>query len=79
MSKYRLAIWEEVSGFVDIEAESKEKAEEQAEELMYSHGVETLFYPPREAQFTHDEDLTKYNGKHTHRSAEVLACEELGE
>jgi len=75
--KYRVGIWEEISGFVDIEAESKEKAEEQAEELMHSHGVETLFYPSKEAQFTHDEDLTKYNGKHTHGNREVLGCEEL--
>ena len=46
---------------------------------MYEHGVETLFYPPKESQFTHDEDLTKYNGKHTHRNAEVLTCEEVSE
>ncbi|MBK23479.1 MAG: hypothetical protein CME70_05680 [Halobacteriovorax sp.] len=79
MSKYKVAIWEEVSGFIDVEAKSKEEAEEKAEELMYEHGVETLFYPPKESQFTHDEDLTKYNGKHTHRNAEVLTCEEVSE
>ena len=79
MSKYKIAIWEEVSGFIDVEADSKEKAELIAEELMYTHGVETLFYPPKESEFTHDEDLTKYNGKHTHRDTEVLTCEEIND
>lgn len=77
MKKYKIAVWEEVSGFIDVEAESKEKAEHIAEELMFEHGVETLFYPPKESAFTPDEDLTKYNGKHTHRNAEVLTCEEV--
>ncbi len=77
MNKYKVAIWEEISGFIDVEAETKGKAEEIAEDLMYSHGVETLFYPSRESAFTLDEDLTKYNGKHTHRNAEVLTCEEV--
>ena len=76
MSKYRIAIWEEVSGFIDVEADSKEKAEELAEELMDEYGVEKLFY----AQWNTagcKEDLTKYNGKHTHRDTEVLSCEEV--
>lgn len=77
MKKYKVAIWEEVSGFIDVKAESKGKAEEIAEELMNSHGVETLFYPPKEAQFTHDEDLTQYNGKHTHGNREVLDISEI--
>ena len=77
MKKYKIAIWEEVSGFIDVEADSKEKAEELAQELMDVHGVETLFYPPKESAFTHDEDLTQYNGKHTHRNTEVLTCEEI--
>ena len=75
--KYKVAIWEETSGYIEVEAESKEKAEEVAEELMDTHGVLTLFYPPKEAQYTHDEDLTKYNGDHTHRNTEVLTCEEV--
>ena len=76
MSKYRIAIWEEVSGFIDVEADSKEKAEELAEELMYEYGVEKLFYP--EWNFG-GADVAKYNGKHTHRSSEVLTCEEINE
>ena len=28
MKKYKIAIWEEISGFIDVEAESEEKAEE---------------------------------------------------
>ena len=79
MNKFEIAIWEEISGFIEVEADSKEKAEELAEELMYTHGVETIFHPPKESEFTHDEDLTKYNGKHTHRSTGVLTCEEIKE
>ena len=76
MSKYKVAIWEEVSGFIDVEAKSKEEAEEKAEELMDEYGVEKLFYA-RWNTAGCDEDLTKYNGKHTHRNAEVLTCEEV--
>jgi len=78
MSKYRIAIWEEVSGFIDVEADSKEKAEELAEELMDEYGVERILYP-RWTITGSNEDLTKYNGKHTHRNAEVLTCEEIDE
>ena len=75
--KYKIAIWEEISGYIDVEAESKEEAEDIARELIHTHGVDTLFYPPKESQYTHDDDLTKYNGDHTHRKAEVLTCEEI--
>ena len=78
MKKFKIAIWEEVSGFINVEAESKEKAEEVAEELMYEYGVEKIFYPDWNAMgSTACEELKKYNGKHTHRSAEVLTCEEV--
>ena len=76
MNKYKVAIWEEVSGFINVEAKSKDQAEELAEHLMDEYGVEKLFY----AQWNTagcDEDLTKYNGKHTHRNSEVLTCEEI--
>ena len=81
MSKYKIAIWEEVSGFIDVEAESKEKAEEIAEELMFEYGVEKIFYPANKNIHNREEeeDLTKYNGKHTHRDCEVLTCEEINE
>ena len=78
MKKYRVAIWEEVSGFIDVEADSKEKAEEIAEELMYEYGVEKIFYPDWNAMGSHAcEELKKYNGKHSHRDTEVLSCEEV--
>ena len=76
MKKYRIAIWEEVSGFIDVNADTKEKAEEIAEELMYEYGVEKIFYPEWN-EHGGEEDLTKYNGKHTHRDCEVLTCEEV--
>ena len=34
MNKYRVSIFEEIGGFIEHDAESKEKAEELAEELM---------------------------------------------
>lgn len=76
MNKYKIAIWEEVSGFIDVEAKSKEEAEEKAEYLMFEYGVEKIFYPEWN-ETGGEEDLTKYNGKHTHRNAEVLTCEEI--
>ena len=44
MSKYHIAIWEEISGFIDVEADSKEKAEELAEGLINEYGVEDCLY-----------------------------------
>ena len=79
MKKYKLAIWEEISGFIDVEAESKEKAEELGEELMYEYGVEKIFYPEWNIHGNESADLKKYNGKHTHRNTEVLTCEEVNE
>lgn len=76
MNKYRISIFEEIGGFIELDAESKEKAEELAEELMSEYGVEKLFYA-RWNTAGCDEDLTKYNGKHTHRDTEVLTCEEI--
>ena len=77
MSKYKIAIWEEISGFIDVEADSQEKAEELAQELMDECGVEKLFYP----HICRDEEerkrLTDHNGKHTHGNREVLGCEEI--
>ena len=78
MNKYHIAIWEEISGFIDVEAESEEKAEYIAEELMHEHGVEKLFYADWNTAGC-KEDLKKYNGKHTHGSREVLTCEKIDE
>ncbi len=78
MSKYKIAIWEEISGFIEVDAESKEKAEELAEELMDEYGVEKIFYP-KWNEHGGEEDLTKYKGNHTHGNREVLGCEEINE
>ena len=78
MNKYRISIFEEIGGFIELDAESKEKAEVLAEELMDEYGVEKLFYD-RWNTAGCDEDLTKYKGKHTHRDTEVLSCEELND
>ena len=45
---------------------------------MDEYGVEKLFYA-RWNEHGGEEDLTKYNGKHTHRDTEVLTCEELND
>ena len=74
--KYKVAIWEEMSGYIEVEAESKEKAEEEAVELMDEYGCEKLLCPEicRDGSY-----LLKYNGDHTHRNTEVLTCEEVDE
>ena len=45
---------------------------------MFEYGVEKIFYA-RWNTAGCDEDLTKYNGKHTHGNREVLDCEEIDE
>lgn len=77
MNKYKIGIWEEISGFIHVNADTKEKAEEIAEELMDEYGVEKIFYPDWNAMGTTAcEELKKYNTKHIHRNSEVLSCEE---
>ena len=76
--KYRVGIWEEISGFIDVEAKSQEEAEEIAGELMDNYGVEKIFYPDWKGMGSIVcEELKKYNSKHTHGNREVLSCEEL--
>ena len=72
MNKYKVALWEEVSGFIEVEAESKEKAEELAEELMDNYSVEKILYPDDAIL-----SLNGYKGKHTHGDREVLSVEEI--
>tara|TARA_B100000287_G_C20353337_1_gene670759 strand:+ start:424 stop:660 length:237 start_codon:yes stop_codon:yes gene_type:complete len=76
IKKYRLSISEEIGGFIEIKAESKEEAWLTAGELMDEYGVDKLFYADWNTAGC-DEDLTKYNGKHTHRDAQVHTCEEI--
>ena len=78
MNKYKIGIWEEISGFIHVNADTKEKAEEIAKELMDEYGVEKIFYP-KWNEHGSEEDLKKYNGKHTHRDSEVLSCEQISE
>ena len=74
MKKYKIAIWEEISGYIDVEAESKEKAEEEALFLMDEHGCEKLLCAEIRRDGSH---LIKYNGDHTHRKAEVIDSKEI--
>lgn len=81
--KYKIAIWEEISGYIDVEAESKEEAEEEALQLMDECGCMKLLCPEifggnYSLKYSGGQ-LTKYNGDATHRKAEVLTCEEVDE
>ena len=73
MKKYKLAIWEEISGYIDVEAKSQEEAEQIAFFLMDEHGCEKLLCADIRRDGSH---LIKYNGDHTHRRTEVLECVE---
>ena len=77
--KYKVAIWEETSGYIDVEAESKEIAIEIAGELMDEYGCEKIFHPYICRDEEEESDLIKYNGDNTHRNTEVLTCEEVDE
>jgi len=70
--KYRLSVTEEIGGYIEVEAESVDKAEEIAEELLNEYGCDKLFYPP-----PIHEGLTKYHGRHTHGDRGVFSCEEI--
>ena len=74
MKKYRLGVWEEMSGFIDILAKSEEDAREKAQELIDEHGLERLFYGD---SFPASVGL-RYQ-KHTHGMREVLDCEQVEE
>ena len=45
MNKYRVGLYEEIGGWIVVEAESKEKAQDVGEELLNEYGCEKLFYP----------------------------------
>ena len=77
--KYKVAIWEEISGYIDVEAESKEKAEEEAFFLMDEYGCNKIFHPYICRDEEEESGLIKYNGDNTHRKTEVLTCEEVNE
>lgn len=70
--KFRLSVTEEIGGYIEVEAESVDKAEEIAEELLNEYGCDKLFYPPPTY-----EGLTKYHGNQTHGDRGVFSCEEI--
>jgi len=74
--KYRVGIYEEIAGYIEVEAENKEKAEEIGEELLNEYGCDKLFYPEWNADGC-EADLTKYHGNHKHGDREVVDCEEI--
>ena len=76
MNKYRLYIKEEIGGYIVVEANNEEKAEEVAEELLNEYGCDKLFYPEWNADGC-EKDLTKYHGDQTHGDREVVSCEKI--
>ena len=78
MNKYRVGLYEEIGGWIVVEAESKEKAKDVGEELLNEYGCDKLFYPKWNADGC-EEDLTKYHGNHKHGDREVIDCEEIND
>tara|TARA_R110000824_G_scaffold393841_1_gene593240 strand:+ start:485 stop:805 length:321 start_codon:yes stop_codon:yes gene_type:complete len=74
MNKYRVSIWEESGGYVDIEAESLDKAEKDVGELLLVLGFDALMYP--NDHHGGQVDRIKYT-KQTHGSNEVLSALEM--
>jgi hypothetical protein len=73
VKKYRVGIYEEIGGTIDIQADSKEQAEEIADEMLNEYGCDRLFYPVSGV----DNDLYPYKGRHYHGDREVLDCKEV--
>ena len=74
MKKFEIAIWEEISGYIHVGANSEEKAKEKAEELINEYGVEDCLF----------NGLSTCAGeilwsKHCHGDRELLGCEEVNE
>ena len=79
MKKYRVGLYEEIAGCIDIEAESAEKAEEIGAELLNEYGCDKLFYPKWNCTGGCEEDLTKYHGNQKHGDRAVVYCGELND
>ena len=73
MSKYKIAVWEEISGFIDIEAGSAKGARKRADELIDEYGLEALFYGERDVLYP--KEVLQI--KHTHGNREVLSVEKI--
>ena len=73
MKKYRVGIFEEIGGYIQVQAESIDQAKELADELLNEYGCDRLFYPVKGV----DDDLYGFHGNHKHGDREVLECEEI--
>jgi hypothetical protein len=78
MKKYRVGLYEEIAGCIDIEAESAEKAEEIGAELLNEYGCDKLFYPEWNAEASY-ESLAKYHGNQKHGDRAVVYCGKLND
>ena len=78
---YRVGIWEESGGYVDIEAESMDKAEEDVGKLLLEHGLDVLMRKGGgEIHRAHFEGYTRIKyAKHTHGSSEVISVENINQ
>ena len=76
IKKYRVGIYEEIGGTIEVRAESEEQAKQIADNMLNEYGCEKLFYPEWNADGC-EEDLTKYHGNHKHGDREVIDCEVL--
>ncbi len=70
MKKYKVAVWEEMSGFINVEATSQEEAQELAEELINENGVEDLFLKGYALKAV-------LGASQTHGDRQVLSVEEI--
>tara|TARA_Y100001938_G_C8060058_1_gene416698 strand:- start:823 stop:1059 length:237 start_codon:yes stop_codon:yes gene_type:complete len=78
MSKklYRVGIWEESGGYVDIEAESLDKAEEDVRKELLELGFAGLVFPNSD----HGGQLIRIKYvKKTHGSSEVISVENINQ
>tara|TARA_Y100000361_G_C10940842_1_gene228673 strand:+ start:202 stop:426 length:225 start_codon:yes stop_codon:yes gene_type:complete len=66
--RYRLGVYEEISGYIEIEAESEKEAYELGDEIIQD-GLDEIFYLQRPPNVL--------SSKHTHGDREVLSCEEI--
>ena len=73
MKKYRVGIFEEIGGYIQVQAESIDQAKELADELLNEYGCDRLFYPVKGV----DDDLYGFHGNHQHGDREVIECEEI--
>lgn len=57
MQTFKIEVWEEMGGYMTIEAETQEEAEEKAEDHLYNHGMNSA--EGVEVKVTHRETHTQ--------------------